>query len=758
MNRRQLFLTTAKAALATAFAGFGLRKGAWGQTPAVPAAGGATAPQVAGQPGSPSATTTIPGTQLPPPDPPFGGVIKDLAVESTPWWPPRVVPPKGAPNVLLILVDDAGFGVTSTFGGVIPTPTLDRLATNGLRYTQMHNTALCSPTRAALISGRNHHSMGYGVIAEIATGFPGYDATPTKDKATVGRILLENGYATSWFGKDHNTPGWVASELGPFELWPSGYGFEHFYGFPAGETNQWAPYLYRDHTPIFPWVGKPPGTWNLITAMADEAVGWLNKVNETQPDKPFLLYYAPGATHAPHHPTKEWIDKISAMHLFDEGWNKLRDKIFANQKRLGVIPANAQLTPWPNDLLKEWDQLTADEKKIFIKQADVFGAYTAYNDYETGRVIAEIERQGKLDNTLIIWLHGDNGTSAEGTVLGTYNDLAAYNGIQIPVADQLRFYDEWGGPETAPHMAVAWAWAFDTPYKWVKQIASYFGGMRSGAVISWPARIKDKGGVRNQFHHMIDVVPTILEAAGIPAPEQVDGIKQAPIEGVSIVYTFDNPSAPTTHTTQYFEMGGERGIYHEGWFANTKVEIAPWQSNPGVKLPNPLEYPWELYDLTKDWTQFEDVAAKYPDKLKEMQAIFVEEARKYNVFPLDNRGFERILQPRPSGSPGLTEFTYTAPTSIALGAMAPYVGRSFTITADIDVPNGGAEGMIMTEGGRFDGWGLYLRGASRSSPTTWLTSSASAGRALRPSHPAGTRSCSTSPMTARASPRAAPAC
>jgi arylsulfatase len=356
-----------------------------------------------------------------------------------------------------------------------------------------------------------------------------------------------------------------------------------------------------------------------------------------------------------------------------------------------------------------WDSLTAEDKKMYIKQADVFAAYTAYNDYETGRVIDEVERQGKLDNTLIIWLHGDNGTSAEGTPEGTFNDLAAYNGVQIPVKDQMPFYNAWGGPETAPHMSVAWSWAFDTPYKWVKQVASYFGGTRSGMVISWPARIKDKGGIRNQFAHMIDVVPTILEAAGIPAPETVDGIKQAPIEGVSMAYTFDaDPNAPTRHTTQYFEMAGERGIYHDGWYANTKVLIAPWQNNPGVKLPNPLDYPWELYDLGKDWTQFDDVAAQYPDKLKELQAVFVEEAKKYNVFPLNNEGFQRVLQPRPSASIGLTEFTYVSPISIPLGAMPPYVARDFTITADIDVPKGGAEGMIMTEGGRFDGWGLYL--------------------------------------------------
>jgi arylsulfatase A-like enzyme len=670
-------------------------------------------PQVTGVLGSSDATTTISGKQLPAPDPKFGGVIKETIKGSVPWWPPRVVPPKGSPNVLLILVDDSGFGTSSTFGGVIPSPTLDKLAANGLRYTQFHNTALCSPTRAALITGRNHHSVGYGVVAEFATGYPGYDATIPKDKATIGRILKDNGYATSWFGKDHNTPVWDATAAGPFDMWPSGYGFQYFYGFPVGETAQWTPYLFRNHTPIFPWEGKPPGTWNLMTAMADDAIDWLRQINAMHPDQPFLLYYCPGATHAPHHPTKEWIDKISAMHLFDGGWNKMRETIFANQKRLGVIPPDAKLTPWPSGPpanLPMWDSLTAEQKKMFIKQVDVFAAYHAYNDYEAGRVIAEIERQGKLDNTLIIWLQGDNGNSAEGTPEGTYNSLAAYNGVQIPVKDQMRFYDVWGGPETSPHMAVAWTWAFDTPYKWTKQIASYFGGTRSGAVISWPARIKDKGGIRNKFAHMIDIVPTILEAAGIPAPEYVDGIKQAPIEGVSLVYTFDkaNANAPTRHKTQYFEMVGERAIYHNGWIANTKVVLAPWQNNPGVKLENPLDYKWELYDLTKDWTQYEDVAAKYPQKLKEMQALFVKEAKKYQVFPLDNEGFQRALQPRPSGSPGLTEFSYDGPISIPLGAKPPYVGRSFTITADIDIPQGGAEGMLITEGGRFDGWGLYL--------------------------------------------------
>src|SRR5262245_9705788 len=380
------------------------------------------AQQINGTPGSPSATTTIPGNQLPPPDPPFGGVIEETAKDSKPYWPPRAVPPKGAPNVLLIMTDDQGYGVSSTFGGVIPTPAIDRVAKAGLRYTQFHSTALCSPTRAALITGRNHHSSGFGVISEQATGYPGYDSIITKDKATIGEILKENGYATSWFGKNHNTPTYLYSLAGPFDQWPSGMGFEYFYGFMGGETDQWTPYLFRDHTAIFPWIGKPG--YNLTTDMADEAIKYMTELNAAAPEKPFFLYYVPGGTHAPHHPRKEWVDKISAMHLFDKGWNELRETIFANQKKLGVIPPNTQLTPWP-DSLRKWDTLNADEKKLFVRQADVFAAYVAYTDHEIGRVIQAVEDLGKLDNTLIIYISGDNGTSAEGSTVGTTFDLAA---------------------------------------------------------------------------------------------------------------------------------------------------------------------------------------------------------------------------------------------------------------------------------------------------------------------------------------------
>ncbi|SCB45774.1 Sulfatase [Bradyrhizobium shewense] len=440
------------------------------------------AQQITGTPGSPNATTTIDGRTLPPPPQSFRGEIGLDALRSKPAWPMRVVPPKGAPNVLLILTDDVGFGAPSTFGGVIPTPTLDRIAANGLRYTNFHTTSLCSPTRAALITGRNHHSAGFGVISEQATGFPGYDSIITKDTGTIGRILLENGYRTSWFGKNHNTPTYQASQVGPFDQWPGGMGFEYFYGFIGGDTTQWQPLLFRNTTRIEPYRGTPQ--WNLITGMADEAVGWLDHLNAIDPAMPFLLYYAPGGTHAPHHPTPEWVKKISDMHLFDKGWNAVRDQIFANQKRLGVIPQDAKLTPWPDDLLKSWDKLSDEEKKLFIRQTEVYAAYLAYTDHEIGRVVQAVQDMGKLDNTLIIFISGDNGASAEGTVNGTPFELVPFNGVTLPVSQQMPFYDAWGTDKTYPHYSVGWAWCFDTPFKWTKQIPSFFGGTRNGMAIS----------------------------------------------------------------------------------------------------------------------------------------------------------------------------------------------------------------------------------------------------------------------------------
>jgi arylsulfatase len=665
------------------------------------------AQQVNGTPGSPDATITISGKQLPAPDVPFGGVINETANDSKPYWPPRVVPPKGAPNVLLIMTDDQGYGVCSTFGGVIPTPALDRVAKAGLRYTQFHSTALCSPTRAAIISGRNHHSMGFGVVSEQATGYPGYDSVITKDKATIGRILSDNGYATSWFGKEHNTPTYQYSLAGPFDQWPSGMGFQYFYGFMGGETNQWEPYLFRDHTQIYPWIGHPG--YNLITDMADEAIKYLKTLNASAPDKPFFLYYVPGGTHAPHHPTPEWIKKISDMHLFDGGWNQLRETIFANQKRLGVIPQNTQLTPWP-DSLPKWETLNATDKKVFTRQAEIFGAYAAYTDHEIGRVIQEVEDLGKLDNTLIIYISGDNGTSAEGSTIGTVFDLCALQAVNIPVDVQAKFYNVLGSDQTTPHMSVAWSWAFDTPFKWTKQVASFFGGTRQGMCISWPGHIKDVGGIRSQFHHMIDIVPTILEASGISAPDTVDGIKQAPIEGVSMAYTFDsaNANAPSKRETQYFEMFGNRALYHNGWIAVTPPPQPPWLMGTAA-LPPLNEYKWELYNIADDYSENNDLAAQNPDKLKELQGLFMDEAKKYQVLPLDNAILARVLAPRPSAVAGRTEFTYSGEVSGLPTSNAPnLVGKSFSISADVEIPPNGAEGMLNTLGGRFGGYGLYL--------------------------------------------------
>jgi arylsulfatase len=672
--------------------------------------------QTTGEPGSPNATTTIDGRYIPAPPTPFGGVINMSAKDSKPYWPPKVVPPKGAPNILLILTDDQGYGVTSTFGGVIPTPAMDRVANAGLRYTQFHTTALCSPTRAALITGRNHHSVGFGVISEQATGYPGYDSVIGPEDTSIGEILRENGYATSWFGKNHNTPSYQTSMAGPFNQWPSGMGFDYFYGFMGGETDQWTPWLFRDHTQIFPWIGN--AGYNLTTDLADEAVKYLSTLNATAPDKPFVLYFAPGGSHAPHQPTKEWIDKISAMHLFDGGWEKLRETIFANQKRLGVIPATAELTPWPDGQaafggakLAKWDTLTPDEKKLFIRQADVYAAYTAYTDHEIGRVIQAVEDIGKLDNTLIIYIAGDNGTSPEGSTLGTPLDMAAIEGINMPVADQLKYFDDWGLVGTQPHMAVGWAWAFDAPFKWTKQIASHFGGTRNGLAISWPGHIKDAGGIRTQFHHVIDITPTILDVTGIPAPVMVNGIAQKPIEGVSMAYTFDkaNANAPSTHNTQYFEMMGNRAIYHDGWIAATTPAAGPWLLGLG-KLPEVVNgYNWELYNITDDYSENNDLAATMPDKLRDMKELFMIEAEKYNVFPLDNSVVTRALAPRPSPVAGKTVFTYFSEISgIPEGCAPSLLNKSYTITAEVEIPEGGAEGMLNTLGGRYGGYGLYL--------------------------------------------------
>jgi arylsulfatase A-like enzyme len=671
------------------------------------------AQQVTGTPGSPGATTTIDGRYLPPPPQPFHGDIQPNAYQSKPYWPALVTPPKGAPNILLIMTDDVGFSAPSTFGGLIPTPALDRVAEMGLRYTRFHTTALCSPTRAALLTGRNHHSVGTGVVVDQATGYPGYNSVIPRDAVAIGEILRDNGYATAWFGKDHNVPQWAGSQAGPFTDWPTGpiKGFDYYYGFIGDDTTQWTPgNLFRNTTPIQPYLGKPG--WNLITAMADEAIQHIRMLNEIQPDRPFMVYYAPGGTHAPHHPTPEWIKKISDMHLFDKGYEVVRQQIFANQKKLGVIPQDAQLTAWP-DTIPKWDTLSDEAKKLYIREADVYGAFLAYTDSEIGRVIQAVQDIGKLDNTLIIYISGDNGASPEGTLNGVYSEYADLNGVHPSVEMNMKFYDVWGTNETYPHYAVGWAWTFDTPYQWTKEVASHFGGTRNGMAMAWPARIKDKGGIRNQFHHCIDIVPTILEAVGLPEPAMVNGIAQKPIEGTSMVYTWDKANEPDRRTTQYFEMFGSRAIYEDGWIASAPPVITPWVfTMTGATKDVMNGFKWELYDLNKDWTQSKDLASQMPDKLRDLQQTFTMEAAKYNVFPLDDSRVPRFFGEKPNYTPGRTVFTYSGELSDV-----PYPGtagapdllnRSYTITADIEIAQGGAEGMLVTDGGHFGGYGFYL--------------------------------------------------
>lgn len=673
----------------------------------------AHAQQTTGVAGSPGATTTIDGRYLPNPPQPFKGEINPNAVQSKPYWPALVAPPKGAPNVLLIMTDDVGFSAPSTFGGVIPTPALDRIAQTGLRYTRLHTTALCSPTRAALLTGRNHHSVATGVVVDQATGYPGYNSVIPRDAVAIGEILRQNGYDTSWYGKDHNVPQWEGTQAGPFHNWPTGpiKGFDYYYGFTGDDASQWQPNnLFRNTTPIQPFLGNPG--WNLITAMADEAIGRIKMLQDIQPDRPFMIYYAPGGTHSPHHPTPEWVKKISDMHLFDKGWNDLREQTFANQKKLGVIPQNAQLTSWP-DSIPKWETLSPEAKKLYVRQADVYAAYLAYTDNEIGRVIQAIADVGKLDNTLVIYISGDNGASPEGTLHGLFNEFAVANAVHPTVELNMKFYDAWGSDQTYPHYAVGWAWAWDTPYKWTKQIASYFGGTRNGMAMAWPARIKDAGGIRHQFHHVIDVVPTILEAAGLPQPAMVNGIAQKPIEGVSMAYTWADANAPGQRTTQYFEMFGKRAIYHDGWVAATPPLSPPWDlslAEPPSDVMN--AYRWELYNINEDWTQANDLAAKMPDKLRDMQQLFAMEATKYQVFPLDDTRLTRFISHKPSYSADRTLFTYTGELSNVpfpeTGSAPSLLNRSYTITAEVEIPQGGAEGMLVTDGGRFAGYGFYL--------------------------------------------------
>lgn len=678
-------------------------------TAAVAIAGTAAhAQQMRGTPGAPNAVEFPNSRALPTPTPPFSGTVMPNARDSVSGWPPTVAAPEGAPNVLLILTDDVGFGAPSTFGGVIPTPALDKIATAGLRYTTFHTTALCSPTRAALLTGRNHHSAGFGNISEMSSGFPGYNSIIPPEKAPIAQTLRLNGYSTAWFGKNHNVPAWEANPVGPFDRWPIGMGFDYFYGFVGGDTSQWQPgNLFRNTTPIHPFVGQKD--WNLGTAMADDAISHIRTHAAVSPSRPWFIHYAPGGTHAPHQPPKEWIEKFKGK--FDAGWEALAQQIFENQKNLGVIPANAQLPPWPN-FAKKWDTLSADEKRLFARQVEVYAAYLAYTDHEIGRVIQAVEDLGQFDNTLIVYISGDNGSSAEGSMNGTPNEVAYFNLVSFTVEQQLKLIDVWGSDRTYNHMAVPWTIAFNTPYRWTKQVASHFGGTRNGMAISWPKRIKDKGGIRSQFHHVIDIVPTLLEAVGIPQPNTVNGIAQAPIEGTSMVYTWDKPhaDAPSNRKTQYFEIFGNRAIYHEGWVACTTPIATPW--NPSAPVPDDAinGYNWELYNLAQDPTQLNDLAKREPQRLRAMQELWLMEATRYQVLPVNNSAISGMITPRPGPAAGRKQFVYTASVAgIQANAAPAILNRSYRITADIEVPQGGANGMLITQGGRFSGWGLYLR-------------------------------------------------
>jgi arylsulfatase A-like enzyme len=652
------------------------------------------------------AVTASAQEMLPRPPEVFEGSIGRTAKDSTPDFPAEVKAPKDAPNILLIMTDDVGYGAGSPFGGPIAMPTLDRLAKSGLRYTNFHTTALCSPTRAALITGRNHHSVQTGVIAEFATGYPGYNSLMEKNNGTVAQVLLEYAYTTSWYGKNHNVPDWHTSQAGPFDLWPTGLGFNYFYGFLGGDTDQWNPALFEGTKPIEPYVGNPD--YILDVDLADKAIDWIRMQNAVAPQKPWLAYYTTGTAHAPHHAPKDWIAKYKGQ--FDQGWDKVREETFARQKQLGVIPADAKLTPRP-DALPAWDSLSADQKRLYARFAEVYAAALSHADHNIGRVIEEIERLGVLDNTLIIFINGDNGSSGEGSLHGTTNEVALNaNLVQEDLPFLLSMIDEIGGPKTYNHMPAAWAWAMDTPFQWTKQVASHRGGTANGLVMSWPKRIKARGEIRTQFHHVIDIVPTIYKAVGITAPAMLNGVPQKPIEGVSMVYTFDDAKAPSTRTTQYFEMLGNRGLYHDGWMASTTPKRLPWQPNALPGADDPMSFDWELYHLAEDYSQADDIAEQNPDKLRELQDLFWAEAARYNVLPLDATFTERVDPGiRPSLTRGRSVFTYyPGMVRIPEGSTPDVKNKSYTVTANVEIPKNGANGVLVTQGGRFGGWGLLV--------------------------------------------------
>nr|WP_173043915.1 arylsulfatase [Nitrospira sp. KM1] len=619
--------------------------------------------------------------------------------------PPRfeVKAPAQAPNVLLVMIDDMGFGMSSAFGGPIHMPTVDRLSETGLRYNHFHTTALCSPTRTALLSGRNHHMNNMGGITEIATAFPGYTGQRPNNVAPLAEMLRLNGYSTGFFGKNHETAAWEVSPSGPTDRWPTRSGFDKFYGFIGGETNQWAPLLYDGLAQVE--LPHDPN-YHFMTDMTDQAIHWMRYQKALTPDKPFFMYFAPGATHAPHHVPKEWIDKYNGK--FDGGWDQLREETLARQIKLGVVPQGTTLAPKP-DAIKDWTALTADEKKLFARQMEIYAGFGEYADTEIGRLIQALGQMGQMDNTLIFYLVGDNGTSAEGGMNGLFNEYTYFNGVNETVEDILKHYDDLGSPLSYPHMAAGWAVAGDAPFTWTKQVASNFGGTRNPMVVHWPKGIKAKGEIRTQFHHVIDIAPTVLEAAGLPEPKVVNGTEQAPIEGVSLAYTFNDSKATSRHQVQYFEILGNRGIYADGWLAGT-VHRAPWEFQPRGSLSDDT---WELYDTRNDFSLTHNLASKHQVKLKELQDLFMKEAVKFHVLPLDDRVIERTnasMAGRPDLMGDRTSLTvYEGMTGMSENVFINTKNRSHTITAEVDVPDAGANGVILAQAGRFGGWSLYLK-------------------------------------------------
>ena len=596
-------------------------------------------------------SATLSSDILPLPERKFQGRIGTYYTDSEAEVPSMPSAPEGAPNVLLILLDDVGFGHTSTFGGPVNTPTLQRLADEGLRYNRFHTTALCSPTRAALLTGRNHHSVHTGIIMELATGFPGYDGRLPKDSACVAETLKQNGYSTAAFGKWHNTPDYEISAAGPFDRWPTGLGFEYWWGFQGGEANQWNPPLYENTTPIEKPHDDPK--WHFSEAMAEKCISWIGQQKASAPNKPFFIYWAPGAAHAPHHVAKEWADKYKGK--FDHGWDKQREITFEKQKKLGVIPKDTKLTPRPESI-PSWSSRSADEKRLYARMQEVYAGFLEHIDSQVGRLVGALETMKIRDNTLIIYVVGDNGPSAEGSLSGTLNNMKTQQGFPDDVAHMLEHIEDIGGPKFENHYPVAWCWAGSSPLKWMKQVASHFGGTRNPVVMSWPKRIKNKGGLRSQFHHAIDIAPTILEIAGVPEPRMINGVAQKPIEGVSMVYTWDDAKAEGRRSTQYFEMFGNRALYHNGWVAGCRHGKLPWQTSGSASFDSDT---WELYNVDKDFSQARDLAKKQPKKLRELQDLFMAEAAKYNVLPLDDRFAERAdANLKPSYIRGMKRFVY----------------------------------------------------------------------------------------------------